>query len=210
MYHPSLSIVRRPVDTAFTGEMAQALSSTARENDIWSISKSVKRCDLSLLSTPQIEFAAENTDGSFDVSVLAGELIEAADGTPLEATTARVSSVAFTNGKNKGVRLTAFLDSDIAENEARTIHSLLDEQGLTIAPYLAGVHISFGTLSRKLQIDDRSKLLEQLSERFVGNEVELTPAMLRDSRINIATYTDLGQVATNGVVGLLELQQKEF
>jgi hypothetical protein len=210
MYHSSLSIVRRPVDTAFTGEMVKAMSLTARENDIWSISKSVKRCDLSLLSNPQIEFAVENTGGSFDVAVVAGEFLQVTDGTPLEPAIATVSSIAFTPGKSRGVRLTAFLESETIENEAKTMHSVLDEQGLTRAPYLAGVHISFGTLSRKFGIKKQNDLLEQLSSRFIGTEVELTPAVLRNSRLNIATYTDLGEIATNGVQGIFESQETGY
>jgi len=210
MYQPSYSIVRRPVDSAFADVMAEVFSSTAKAEHAWSHPKSLGSWSLCLLSSPRIDFAAELTNGCFDVAVFSGELLEAADCTPLQSFPASISSIGLIPSKNSDLRLTAFLDAPAVENETKIAHFLLEQQGLAKKDYKPGVHISVGTISGKLEVESRSRLIEGLSSTLVGTDIELTPAMLRETCINAVTYTELGEISTQGVRRMLELKQSDY
>lgn len=209
MYWTSSSIVRRPVDATFAREMTAALRDTTKENNLAIIQKSIGRCNLSILSAQQVIFAVQKTDGSFDATVAASELLEATNFTPLNPVSAVVTGLKLKRIRAGELRFMAFMSADSIENETKTAHSLLSEQSLTEYPYLPGVHISFGTLLGDFCGRKRSRFLDELSDRYIGTEVKLQPAMLREFQMSHqTTYTSLADIATNSIATQLEMRRQ--
>jgi len=185
-----------------------ALAEVAKENRLTAVQKAIGRCNISLLSTRQIIFATQKSGNTFDPAVVAGELLEATDCSPLTPVTAKISSINFKRFSEGRLRLVAFMTSAVIENETSAAHSLLSEQGLTEYLYLSGVHMSFGALERGLDLRAQRHFLNELSDKYVGTDIDLQPAALREYDGVSTTYTNLADIAINSIPTLLELHQQ--
>ena len=204
----SQAILRRPFDTTIAEGMTTALADFAKKNRLTEIPKDVGRCSLSILSVPQINTARRRSKGPFNMAVFTGELLDATGGSPLRAMTGKISQIKFGRTRDEGVRLMAFIASAGLENEAKTAYGLLSEEKLTRYRYLPGVHMSFGAIFGQAGKKTLHNFLDTLSEEYVGTEIKLRPAVLREYRGYQPVYTSLADIATNSIATQLELRRE--